>query len=156
MVGDHPVRRAVGGAARAADQLAAGLDDRAEEVDVVVIVHALQHGRDPLQAAHLDGANIRFMVPGAGGGALRFEGKADNRGVMNGTVTLPNGSFQTFTARQIQGTPYSTRNVVHAAFGGKVGPWRTMLLFGNLLLSLSDATVLRNKPAVNLGIEYTF
>jgi SAM-dependent methyltransferase len=66
--------------------------------------HVLRSGgRDPLQAAHLDGANIRFMVPGAAGGALRFEGKADNRGVMNGTVTLPNGQSQSFSATKVAG-----------------------------------------------------
>ena len=56
VVGDHPVRGAVGGAACPAHQVAAGGDERPEEVDVVVVVHPLQDRGDPLQAhAGVDG-----------------------------------------------------------------------------------------------------
>lgn len=69
----------------------------------------------------------------------------------------PGGSFGSFETRQFQVGSFSAPNVVQAAIGGKVGPWRTMLLFGNVLLPVSDAAgSLRNKPALNVGVEYTF
>ncbi len=50
MVGDDPV----GGAMRAVrvdpGQVGAGADEGAEQVDVVIVVHALQHGGDALEA----------------------------------------------------------------------------------------------------------
>ena len=49
MVGDHPVRRAVGPVGIDAGELDARADERAKEIDVVIVVHALQHGGDALE-----------------------------------------------------------------------------------------------------------
>jgi SAM-dependent methyltransferase len=66
--------------------------------------HVVRGGtRHPLQAPRIDGASIRFTVPDAAGAAMRFEGQADNRGVMNGTVTLPNGQGKAFSATKVAG-----------------------------------------------------
>jgi SAM-dependent methyltransferase len=66
--------------------------------------HVVRGGtRHPLQGPRIDGANIRFTVPDAAGAAMRFEGQADNRGVMNGTVTLPNGQSKAFSATKVAG-----------------------------------------------------
>jgi hypothetical protein len=46
-------------------------------------------------------------------------------------------------------------NLTQVVVGGKVGPWRTLLLVGNLLLPITD-NGLRNKPALSFGVEYTF
>ena len=59
--------------------------------------------RVPLQSPHVDGSNIRFIVSDTAGSAMRFEGQADNRGVMNGTVTLPNGQSSAFSAIKVTG-----------------------------------------------------
>ncbi len=50
MVGDHLVRGPVGAGRAGAGQLLAGADDPAEQVDVVVVVLALEDRGDPLEA----------------------------------------------------------------------------------------------------------
>ena len=49
MVGDDPVRGALRPVRIDPGEVGAGADQRAEEVDVVVVVHALQHGGDALE-----------------------------------------------------------------------------------------------------------
>ena len=49
MVGDDAVRRALGPVGINAGQIGAGANERAEQVDVVIVVHALQNGRDALE-----------------------------------------------------------------------------------------------------------
>ena len=49
MVGDDPVRGALGPVRIDAGQVGAGADEGAEEVDVVIVVHALEDGGDALE-----------------------------------------------------------------------------------------------------------
>ena len=49
MVGDHPVRGALRPVGIDAGELGARADERAKEVDVVIVVHALQDGGDALE-----------------------------------------------------------------------------------------------------------
>ena len=49
MVGDDPVRGALRPVGIDAGQVGAGANERAEKVDVVIVVHALQHGGDALE-----------------------------------------------------------------------------------------------------------
>ena len=49
MIGDHLVRRPVRAGRARAGQLLARLDDPAEQVDVVAVVHPLEHGGDALE-----------------------------------------------------------------------------------------------------------
>ena len=49
VVGDDPVRGALRPVRIDAGQVGAGADERAEKVDVVIVVHALQHGGDALE-----------------------------------------------------------------------------------------------------------
>ncbi len=56
VIGDHPVRGALRPVGIDAGQVRAGADERAEKVDVVIVVHALQHGGDALEPhAGVDG-----------------------------------------------------------------------------------------------------
>ena len=49
MIGDDPVRGALRPVRIDAGQVGAGADERAEKVDVVIVMHALQHGGDALE-----------------------------------------------------------------------------------------------------------
>jgi hypothetical protein len=49
MVGDYPVRGAMGTVGIDAREIGAGADEGAEEVDVIIVVHALQDGGDALE-----------------------------------------------------------------------------------------------------------
>ena len=56
MIGDHPVRGLAVALGRHAGGMRHGLDERAEQIRIVVRVHALQDRRDALQAhAGIDG-----------------------------------------------------------------------------------------------------
>jgi SAM-dependent methyltransferase len=48
--------------------------------------------RVPLELARLKGPAVRFDVPNATGGTLRYDGTADPQGRISGTVTAVNGS----------------------------------------------------------------
>ena len=50
MVGDHAMRGALRPVGIDAGEIGAGADQGAEQVDVVIVVHALQHGGDALEA----------------------------------------------------------------------------------------------------------
>ena len=50
MIGNHPVRGARLGRERLADLVLAGGNQRPERVGIIIVVHALQHGGDALQA----------------------------------------------------------------------------------------------------------
>jgi hypothetical protein len=56
--------------------------------------------------------------------------------------------FQIFGADQSQG-------VMRGIVGTKVNPWRNLLIVGNVLMAPHDYG-LSHKPALSLGIEYTF
>ena len=70
-------------------------------------------------------------------------------------VTSTGGTVQTQTVQEFQFVDYADRYLMQAVVGGKISAWRTMLLVGNVLLPVTDAG-LRNKPALSLGVEYTF
>lgn len=70
-------------------------------------------------------------------------------------VRSTNGPVESQTVRELMYVDYGDRYLMQGVVGGKVGPWRTMLLVANLLFPITDAG-LRNKPALSLGLEYTF
>ena len=69
-------------------------------------------------------------------------------------VTTANGPRQTLNVREFLRTDAGPA-LMHAAIGGKVHVWRTVLAIGSVVVPLSDARF-RNKPALSLGLEYTF
>jgi hypothetical protein len=69
-------------------------------------------------------------------------------------VTTAGGREQTTTLRGFMWTD-SGPAMMHAAIGAKVAVWRTALVIGSVVLPLND-TRLHNKPAISLGLEYTF
>jgi hypothetical protein len=69
-------------------------------------------------------------------------------------MTTASGPIQTLNVRHF-GRTDSGPALIHAAIGGKVHVWRTVLAIGSVLFPLSEAR-LHNKPALSLGLEYTF
>jgi hypothetical protein len=70
-------------------------------------------------------------------------------------VTAVRGPIQTLTVEEFQ-TEFGIRNHrEQGIFGIKLNPTRTALLSLNVMFPLSNYG-LRNKPALNLGLEYTF
>jgi hypothetical protein len=45
--------------------------------------------------------------------------------------------------------------IAQSAFGAKVAVWRTLLVSANVLVGLRNIGLM-HKPALNLGLEYTF
>jgi hypothetical protein len=65
-----------------------------------------------------------------------------------GTVTVP--EFFSF-----QHVPDGFLGIAQSAFGAKVAVWRTLLVSANVLVGLRNIGLM-HKPALNLGLEYTF
>jgi hypothetical protein len=66
------------------------------------------------------------------------------------------GAVQTITVQEFR-PKYTAadQTLLQAVVGGKVNPFRTTLVVVNVLFPLTDVG-LRNKPALNIGLEYTF
>ena len=72
MVGDHPMRSALRPIGIDASEFGAGANERAKEVDVVIVVHALQHGGDALEPHAGVDRRARQIDPLAAGQSLEL------------------------------------------------------------------------------------
>ena len=72
-------------------------------------------------------------------------------------VSAPGADTQTFAVQQLQGFggPQSIRHIAQGVIGAKFNPFGTLLVPVNILFPITS-TGLRNKPAVQLGLQYTF
>ena len=71
------------------------------------------------------------------------------------SVRSAGGPVVTQTVRESVFTAAPDSQLMQMALGGKVNPWRTFLVTGNVLLPVFSHA-LRNKPAISFGVEYTF